>query len=90
MPKFKYPRMPQTPISSTLGQTPILQQNQVQSSLQQCKDNPPTNLVSQHLQQQTLNHSQLNNTLGSILNNEQSLHMETISLMNKMLKRHEN
>ena len=37
-----------------------------------------------------LNKSQLNDTLGSILNNQQSLQRETISLMYEMSKRHEN
>ena len=45
-----------------LGQAPVLHQNHVQSSLQQSKDNPPTDLVTQHLQQQTLKQSQLDNT----------------------------
>ena len=76
--------------TSTPGQTPVLQQNHVQSSLQQSKDNPPTDLVVQYLQQQTLNESQLNNILHSILNNQQSLQRETISMKNEMWERHEN
>ena len=37
-----------------------------------------------------LNQSQLNDTLGSILNNQWSLQGKTISMMNEMSKRHEN
>ena len=48
----------------------FLHQNQMQLSLQQSKDNVPTDVVTQHLQQQTLNQSQLNDTSGSILNNQ--------------------
>ena len=77
-------------ITSTPGQIPFLHQNQMQPSLQQSKDGPLTDAVAQNLQQQTLNQSQLNDTLGSILNNQQSLQRETISMMNDMLKRHEN
>ena len=36
-----------------------------------------------------LNQLQLNDTLGSILKNQQSLQRETISMMNEMSKRHE-
>ena len=50
----------------------------------------PNDVVTQHLQQQTLNQSLLNDKLGSILNTQQSLQRETISMMNEMLKRHEN
>ena len=57
--------------------------------LQQSKNGPLTGVVTQHLQQQTLNQLQLNDTLCSILNNQQSLQKETISIMNEMLKRHE-
>ena len=46
--------------------------------------------MTQHVKQQTLNQSQLNDTLGSILNNQQSLQRETMSMMNEMSKRHEN
>ena len=59
-------------------------------SLQQSKDSPPTDVLTQHLQQQTLNQLQLNDTLGLILNNQQSLQKETISMMSEMSKRHEN
>ena len=48
--------------TSTPGQTPVLHQNHVQSSLQKSKENPLTDLETQHLQQQTLNQSQLNDT----------------------------
>ena len=47
-------------------------------------------MMTQHLHQQMLNQSQLNDTLGSILNNQQSLQRETISMMNEMSKRYEN
>ena len=47
-------------------------------------------MVSQHLHQQLLNQSQLNDNLGSILNNQQSLQRETMSMMNEMFTRHEN
>ena len=57
-------------ITSTPGQIPFLHQNQMQPSLQQSKDGPLTDVVTEHLQQQTLNQSQLNETLGSILNNQ--------------------
>ena len=48
-------------------------------------------MVTQHLHHQTLNQSQikLNDTLGSILNNQQSLQGEAIAMMNEMSKRHE-
>ena len=62
----------------------------MQPSLQQSKDNPPNDVVTQHLQQQTLNQSQLNDKLGSVLSSQQSLQRETISMMNEMSKRHEN
>ena len=39
--------------------------------------------MTQRLHQLTLNQSQMNNTLGSILNNQQSLQRETISMMNE-------
>ena len=48
------------------------------------------NDVTQYLHQQTLNQLQLNDTLGSILNNQQSLQRETFSMMNELSKRHEN
>ena len=57
---------------------------------QQSNDNVQNDVVTQHLHQQMLNQSQLNDTLGSILNNQQSLQRDTISMMNKMSKRHEN
>ena len=44
------------------------------------KDSPLTDIVIQYLQSQTLNQLQLNDTLGSILNNQQSWQRETISL----------
>ena len=44
--------------------------------------------MAQHLHQQMLNQSQLNDTLGSVLNNQQSLQRETISVMNEMSERH--
>ena len=49
-------------ITSTPGQIPSLHQNQMQPSLQQSTDDPPTDVVTQHLQQQTLIQSQLNDT----------------------------
>ena len=55
-------------ITSTPGQIPFLHQNQMQPSLQQSKDGPATDVVTHHIQQQTLNQSQLKNTLGSIVN----------------------
>ena len=58
--------------------------------LQQSKDSAQNDVVTQHLHQQMLNQSQLNDTLGSILNNQQSLQRETITMMNEMFKRHEN
>ena len=57
---------------------------------QQSKDSAQNDAVTQHLHQQMLNQSQLNDTLGSILNNQQSLQRETISMMSEMSKRHEN
>ena len=62
----------------------------LQNSLQQSKDSTLNDVLTQHLQQQMLNQSQLNDTLGSILNNQHLLQRETISMMNEMLKRHEN
>ena len=56
----------------------------------QSKDSTSYDVVTQHLQQQTLNQSQLNDTLGLTLNNQQSLQRKTISMMNEMLKRHKN
>ena len=50
----------------------------------------PSDIVVQHLQQQALNQSQLNNTLGSILSSQHNLQQETVSVMNEMSKRHEN
>ena len=81
---------PQPHITSTPGQTPYLQQIQQQHSLQQSKDSTQNDVVTQHLHQQMLNQSQLNDTLGWILNNQQSLQRETISMMNEMSMRHEN
>ena len=46
--------------------------------------------MTQHLHQQMLNQSQLNDTLGSILNSQQSFQRETISMMNEMTKWNEN
>ena len=81
---------PQPYITSTPGQIPYLHQNPLQLSLQQSKDSTLNDVVTQHLLQQMLNQSHFNDTLGSILNNQQSLQRKTISMMNKMLKRHEN
>ena len=78
----------QSHMTSTPGQIPNLHQNQLQPSLQQSKDSTPTDVVTQHLQQQTLNQPQMNDKLDSILNNQQSLQRETISMMNEMSKRH--
>ena len=50
----------------------------------------PSDIVVQHLQQQALNQTQLNDTLCSILSSQQNLHCETVSMMNEMSKRHEN
>ena len=50
----------------------------------------PSDVVVQHLQQQALNQSQLNNTLSSILSSHQNVQQETVSVMNEMSKRHEN
>ena len=64
--------------------------NSIAAFPQQLKDSAQNDVVTQHLQQQVLNQSQLNDTLVSILNNQQSLQRETISMMNEMSKRHEN
>ena len=77
-------------ITSTPVHIPYMHQNQLQPSLQQSKGSTPNDAVTQHLQPQMLNQSQLNYTLGSILNYQQSLQRETISMMNEMSKRHEN
>ena len=61
-----------------------------EAPLQQSKDGAQNDVVTLHLHQQMLNQSQLNDTLGSVLNNQQSLQRETISMMNIMSKRHEN
>ena len=74
--------------TSIPGQMPYLHQNQLQPSLQQSQDSSPNDEMTQHLQQQTLNQSQLNDTLGSILNKHQSLQRKAISVMNEMHKRH--
>ena len=81
---------PQPHITSTPGQIPYLHQTQQQPTLQQSKDSARNNVVTQHLHQQMLNQSQLNDTLGSILNNWQSLQRETLSMINEMSKRYEN
>ena len=47
------------------NQNPILVQQQAQSD--------PSDVVVQHLQQQTLNQSQLNDTLSSVLSSQQNL-----------------
>ena len=60
------------------------------ASLQQSKDSTQNDVMTQHLHQQMLNQSQLNDTLGSILNNHQSLQRETISMMNEMSRSYEN
>ena len=44
----------------------------------------------QHLQQQALNQTQLNDTLVSVLSSQQHLQQETVSLMNEMSMRHVN
>ena len=64
------------------NQEPILAQYQAQSD--------PSNVIVQHLQQQALNQSQLNNTLSSILHSQQNLQQEIVSVMNEMSKRHKN
>ena len=74
--------MPQPHITSTSCQIPYLSLMQKQPPLQQSKDNAQNDVVTQHLHQQTLNQSQLNDTSGSILNNQQSLQRETIPIMN--------
>ena len=69
---------------------PYQHQNQQQSPIQQSKESAQNDAMTQHLHQQTPNQSQLNDTLGSILNKQQSLQRETISMMNEMSKRQEN
>ena len=77
-------------ITSTPGEIPYLHQTQQQPPCQQPKDSIQNDVVTQHLHQQMLNQSQLNDTLGSILNNQQSLQRETTSMLNETSKRHEN
>ena len=60
------------------------------TSPQHLKDSAQNDVVTQHLHQQMLIQSQLNDTLGSILNNQQSLQKETIFMINEMSKTHEN
>ena len=48
-----------------------------------------SNVVVWHLQQQALNQSQLNDTLGSILSSQQNVQWETVSVMNEISKGHE-
>ena len=64
------------------NQNPILVQQQAQSD--------PSDVVAQHLQQHTLNQSQLHDTLSSIFSCLQNLWQEMVSVMNEMSKRHEN
>ena len=59
------------------------------ATLHQSKDSAQNDVVTQHLHQQILSQSQLNGTSDSILNNQQSLQREIISMMNEMSKRHE-
>ena len=64
------------------NQDPIFVKQQAQSD--------PSDVVVQHLQQQALKQSQLNNTLSSILSSQQNLQQETVSVMNEMPRGHEN
>ena len=59
-------------------------------SHQQSKESSQNDVETQQLHQQMLNQSQLNDTLGSNLNSQQSLQRESMSMMNEMSKRHEN
>ena len=58
-----------TPFQQAHNQDPILVQQKAQSG--------PSDVVVQHLQQQALSQSQLNNTLSSILSSQQNLQQET-------------
>ena len=82
--------MPPTLYYSQCWSDIIPASNSKAAPLQPLKDSTQNDVVTQHLHQQMLNQSQLNDTLGSILNNQQSLQREAISLMNEMSKRHEN
>ena len=73
MPSKEYP---QPNITSTSGQILYLHQNQQQPSFQRSKDSAQNDVMTQLLYQQMLNQSQLNDTLGSILNNQPSLQRE--------------
>ena len=53
---------PQPHITLTPGQIPYLHQMQQQLPLQQSKDSTQNDVVTQHLHQQMLNQSQLNDT----------------------------
>ena len=81
-----------SPISCHIhpGQIPYMYQAQQQHPPQQLNDNAQNDVVTQQLQQQMLNQLQLNKTLCSILNSQQSLQRETITMTNKMSKRHAN
>ena len=70
--------------------SPFQPQNQYPILVQQQNQLDPSDVVVQHLQQQALNQSQINDTLGSILSSQQNLQQETVSVMNEMSKRHEN
>ena len=72
--------------------TSTLFQPQSQNSMlvQQQSQLGPSDVVVQHLQQQALNQSQLNDTLSSILSSQKNLQQETVSVMNEISKRHEN
>ena len=70
-----------TPFQQPHNQNTILVQQQAQSD--------PSDIVVQHSQQQALTQSQLNDTLNSILSNQQNLQRETVSVMDEMSKRHD-
>ena len=62
--------------------TPFQTHNQNPTLVQQQAQLDPSDTVVQHLQQQALNQSQLNDTLGSILSSQQNLQWEMVSVMN--------
>ena len=70
--------------------TPFQPHNQYPILVQQQAQSDPNDVDVQHLQQQALNQSQLNNTLSSILSSQQNLQQETVSVMNEMSKIHKN
>ena len=70
--------------------TPFQTQNHNPMLAQQQNQLGPSDVVVQHFQQQALNQSQLNDTLGSILSSQQNLQSETVWVMNEMSKRHDN